>query len=115
MNIIDRIGRLVGTPSVSAVLPELDLPNRPVIDLLAGWLTDEGFECEVLPVTPDGQKANLIATRGRGPGGLVLSGHSDTVPFDAHPAMVNAGIDRAPRFKSRGGCSNHSSARVRCP
>jgi acetylornithine deacetylase len=30
------------------------------------------------------EKANLIATLGRGPGGLVLSGHADTVPFDAH-------------------------------
>jgi acetylornithine deacetylase len=29
-----------------------------------------------------GRKANLIATLGSGPGGLVLSGHTDTVPFD---------------------------------
>jgi acetylornithine deacetylase len=28
-------------------------------------------------------KANLIATLGSGPGGLVLSGHTDTVPYDA--------------------------------
>ena len=27
-------------------------------------------------------KFNLIATYGSGPGGLVLAGHSDTVPFD---------------------------------
>ena len=29
-------------------------------------------------------KANLIATLGRGPGGLVLAGHTDTVPYDEH-------------------------------
>lgn len=82
MKLLERIAELVGTPSVSAVVPELDMPNRPVIDLLAGWLDDEDFAVEVLPVTPDGKKANLIATKGRGPGGLVLSGHTDTVPFD---------------------------------
>jgi acetylornithine deacetylase len=82
MRLLERIHELIATPSVSAVVPTLDMPNRPVIDLLAGWLDDEGFSVEILPVTEDGKKANLIATRGRGPGGLVLSGHTDTVPFD---------------------------------
>lgn len=82
MSLRERIERLIATPSVSAVVPELDMPNRPVVDLLAGWLEDEGFAVEILPVTEDGKKANLIATKGRGPGGLVLSGHTDTVPFD---------------------------------
>ncbi|GAB4196638.1 MAG: acetylornithine deacetylase [Sandaracinaceae bacterium] len=82
MRLLERIQALIATPSVSAVVPELDMPNRPVIDLLANWLDDEGFSVEVLPVRPDGKKANLVATLGRGPGGLVLSGHTDTVPFD---------------------------------
>ncbi|MFO0709056.1 MAG: acetylornithine deacetylase [Sandaracinus sp.] len=82
MQIRERIERLIATPSVSAVVPELDMPNRPVVDLLANWLEIEGFSVEVLPVTDDGAKANLVATKGRGPGGLVLSGHTDTVPFD---------------------------------
>ena len=30
----------------------------------------------------DPRKANLIATLGSGPGGLVLAGHTDTVPCD---------------------------------
>ena len=49
MQIRERIERLIATPSVSAVVPELDMPNRPVVDLLAGWLEDEGFAVEVLP------------------------------------------------------------------
>ncbi len=81
--ITQRIAELVATPSVSAVRPELDMPNRAVVDLLAGWLEHEGFAIEILPVSPDGKKANLVATKGRGPGGLVLSGHTDTVPYDA--------------------------------
>ena len=38
---------------------------------------------EIQPVSADGRKANLIATLGSGPGGLVLAGHTDTVPYDA--------------------------------
>jgi acetylornithine deacetylase len=80
--ITQRIAELVATPSVSAVRPELDMPNRAVVDVLANWLEHEGFAIEIMPLTEDGKKANLIATKGRGPGGLVLSGHTDTVPFD---------------------------------
>jgi acetylornithine deacetylase len=78
-----RIGELVAMPSVSAVRPELDMPNRAVVDVLASWLEHEGFAVEIVPVAQDGKKANLVATKGRGPGGLVLSGHTDTVPYDA--------------------------------
>jgi acetylornithine deacetylase len=78
-----RIAELVKMPSVSSVRPEFDMPNRAVVDRLAEWLEHEGFAIEIMPVTPDGKKANLVATKGRGPGGLVLSGHTDTVPFDA--------------------------------
>src|SRR5690606_37299728 len=41
-----------------------------------------GFEIEVLPIPGQPHKANLIATLGRGAGGLVLAGHTDTVPCD---------------------------------
>ncbi len=80
--IIDQLGQLISTPSVSSTDPGWDQGNRAVIDLLAGWLSDLGFDTEIQEVTPGGNKANLIATRGSGPGGLVLAGHTDTVPFD---------------------------------
>jgi len=80
--IFDQLRQLVGTPSVSSTDPKWDQGNRAVIDLLAAWLADMGFEIEIQAVTPDGKKANLIATLGSGPGGLVLAGHTDTVPFD---------------------------------
>jgi len=78
----EMIADLVAIPSVSSVSPDLDQPNRPVIDLLAGWLEGAGFRVEVLPLVSHPDKANLIATLGEGPGGLVLAGHTDTVPFD---------------------------------
>jgi acetylornithine deacetylase len=80
--VLDQLRQLVGTPSVSSTDPNWDQGNRVVIDLLATWLTDMGFRTEIQEVTPGGDKANLIATLGSGPGGLVLAGHTDTVPFD---------------------------------
>ncbi len=80
--IIQQLRQLVATPSVSSTDPHWDQGNRAVIDLLAGWLADLGFRTEIQPVSADGSKANLIATLGSGPGGLVLAGHTDTVPFD---------------------------------
>jgi acetylornithine deacetylase len=80
--VLAQLRQLVGTPSVSSTDPNWDQGNRVVIDLLATWLTELGFSTEIQEVTPGGDKANLIATMGSGPGGLVLAGHTDTVPFD---------------------------------
>ncbi|MFC4860191.1 acetylornithine deacetylase [Pseudomonas sp. JS3066] len=76
-----QFAALIATPSVSCTQPSWDQSNQAVIDLLASWLGDLGFRCEIQQVAPG--KANLLATYGTGPGGLVLAGHSDTVPFDS--------------------------------
>ena len=80
---IEMMAELIRTPSISSVRPELDTGNRPVIDLLAGWLDHMGFDCEIMRLPGQPHKANLIATLGQGSGGLVLAGHTDTVPYDA--------------------------------
>lgn len=82
MRIVSRIAELVAIPSVSAVRPELDMPNRAVVDKLGEWLEGAGFVVEVMPIDERGHKANLVATLGSGPGGLVFAGHTDTVPYD---------------------------------
>lgn len=76
----DQFAALIAAPSVSCTQPALDHSNRAVIDLLASWLGDLGFACDIQQVSPG--KFNLLATFGTGPGGLVLAGHSDTVPYD---------------------------------
>ncbi|ROL75863.1 acetylornithine deacetylase [Pseudomonas vranovensis] len=76
----EQFAALIAAPSVSCTQPSLDQSNRAVIDLLAGWLGDLGFACDIQQVTPG--KFNLLASYGSGPGGLVLAGHSDTVPYD---------------------------------
>lgn len=73
---------LIGLPSISCSNPRFDMGNMAVIEQLAEWLSPLGFHCEIMPLPTQPHKANLIATHGSGPGGLVLSGHTDTVPFD---------------------------------
>jgi acetylornithine deacetylase len=80
--LLKMIAELIRAPSVSSVNPELDQGNREIIDLLATWLNDSGFEVEIMPLPGNPAKANLVATLGQGPDGLVLSGHTDTVPYD---------------------------------
>ena len=80
--LLDMIGALIAAPSVSSVSPQFDQGNRAVIELLAGWLEGLGFRIEIQPLAIHPDKANLIATLGRGGGGLVLAGHTDTVPCD---------------------------------
>ncbi|MCL6269231.1 acetylornithine deacetylase [Sansalvadorimonas sp. 2012CJ34-2] len=80
--LIPAIRQLIATPSVSSTRPDYDQGNLAVIELLANWLGDMEFSCEILPIPNAPGKANLIATLGKGPGGLVLSGHTDTVPCD---------------------------------
>lgn len=78
----ETLAQLVATPSVSSTSARWDMGNRGVIDLLANWLENLGFAVEVIPIPDRPGKANLIATLGSGPGGLVLAGHTDTVPYD---------------------------------
>ena len=74
------IEQLISIPSISSTQPQFDTSNQPIIDCLANWLSDLGFQTEI--VTSSKDKTNLIAWIGEGDDGLVLSGHSDTVNYD---------------------------------
>ena len=76
----DMFRALVSTPSVSCPDQQIDQSNIEVINLLANWLDDLGFDVVVKPLESNRQKANLLARKGTGEGGLVFAGHSDTVP-----------------------------------
>jgi len=82
----EMIQSIVATPSVSSTVPQFDQSNQAMVDLLATWLEPLGFSIKMLPIPGNPGKTNLIATLGRdreGRDGLLLSGHTDTVPFDA--------------------------------
>jgi acetylornithine deacetylase len=96
--------QIIASNSISSINPELDHGNLGVINLLANHLGDLGFNCEIMNTGP--RKANLIATLGSGPGGLVLAGHTDTVPcnenlWHSDPFQL---IERDNRFYGLGSC-----------
>ncbi|MGI9250720.1 MAG: acetylornithine deacetylase [Pseudohongiellaceae bacterium] len=78
-NLLTHLDNIIRLPSVSSADARIDMSNKPVIDYLATEFTALGFDCELVP---SGKKFNLIACKGSGSGGLVLSGHTDTVPYD---------------------------------
>ncbi|MGH1460794.1 MAG: acetylornithine deacetylase [Neptuniibacter sp.] len=82
-DLVTMLSELIASPSVSCTQADWDQSNLPVIEMLEGWLSSLGFKTEVMTVDAAAGKANLIATLGSGPGGLVLSGHTDTVPYNA--------------------------------
>ncbi|MGB5450843.1 MAG: acetylornithine deacetylase [Sedimenticolaceae bacterium] len=76
----EMMRHLIGSPSISSVSPEWDQSNAQIIDHLADWCEAAGLRVERLPIAGHPGKFNLVATAGSGPDGLVLSGHTDTVP-----------------------------------
>jgi len=87
--LLEKIEQLIALPSVSSTQADIDTSNQPVINLIANWLNDLGFNSQIIPSSggPNSErKANLISWIGpeghEGDEGLVLSGHTDTVNFD---------------------------------
>jgi len=76
------ISELIALPSISCNNPQYDQSNEMVVNLLAGWCSDLGFQCTTTPVPDHPGKYNLQATMGSGTNGLLLAGHTDTVPYD---------------------------------
>lgn len=81
-----RLAQLVALPSISCAINEWDMSNRAVIECLANWFNELNFTTRIQEIAPG--KFNLIAVLGQDnsneKGGLILSGHSDTVPYDAN-------------------------------
>ncbi len=78
----EMLRRLVATPSVSSSDTRFDQSNRGVVELLADWAAGLGFDVRIESVPGAEGKVNLIASIGEGEDGLVLSGHTDTVPYN---------------------------------
>ena len=79
-----QLADLIALQSVTCTIQAQDMSNLPVISRLAEWFETAGFACEIVPVATG--KANLIAVRAAidpsVQGGLVLAGHTDTVPCE---------------------------------
>lgn len=86
--VITQIQHLIASPSVSSNNPQWDSSNLGVIQHLADFAEAQGFVVDIQPLPDNPGKANLVARLGPESAdnqrrGLVLSGHTDTVPFDA--------------------------------
>lgn len=79
---IEIYRQLIATSSISATETALDQSNYHLVSLLADWFSELGFNVEIQPVPDTHNKFNLIASSSAGSGGLLLCGHTDTVPFD---------------------------------
>lgn len=81
-NFKQSLQQLIASPSISSVNPTWDQGNHDIIQLLATWFEQCGFSIDIQAVPHTNNKYNLLAKLGSGEGGLLLAGHSDTVPFD---------------------------------
>lgn len=79
---LEFYSKLIAINSASSDIPDEDITNERVIDLLMEFLTPLGFTCKKYPVQKSRNKFNMIARLGDGNGGLALCGHTDTVPTD---------------------------------
>ena len=102
----DMLTRLISLPSISSASAKWDHSNEAVVRILAEWLEPLGFAVEILEVPGMPGKFNLIATLGSGPGGLVLSGHTDTVPPNGN------GEPRLPRASPSASAVARATART---
>lgn len=87
---IQLYNEFISIPTISSLQnSELDHSNRSFIDRLAHYLSELGFSVTIEEVPQTRQKFNLLAqfipeqqSTETAIGGLLLTGHSDTVPFD---------------------------------
>ena len=96
----EMIERLIGFDTTSAK------SNLALIDFAQDYLESHGARCRRV-LNEDSSKANLFASLGpEGPGGVVLSGHSDVVPVDGQPWDSDpfTVIERDGRLYGRGTC-----------
>ena len=81
-NFAESLKHLIASPSISSTQESWDQGNLNIIQLLATWFEQLGFSIDIQKVPDTRNKYNLLAKLGSGEGGLLLAGHSDTVPFD---------------------------------
>lgn len=84
-NFMTLYSELVAVPSVSCLDAAWDTSNKGVIDKLASWFESLGFSVQINELDAQAGKYNMLASycpAGVTAGGLLLAGHTDTVPWD---------------------------------
>ena len=105
-NFNEALKQLIASPSISSTQASWDQGNKDVIQLLATWFEQLGFSIQIQAVPHSNNKYNMLAKLGSGEGGLLLAGHSDTVPFDEnqwHSDPFNV-VEKNNKFYGLGTC-----------
>lgn len=58
------------------------MSNKNIINLLANYFIDLNFSVEIQKIPNTNNKFNLLASKKNNSGGILLAGHTDTVPID---------------------------------
>lgn len=72
---------LIKIPTISSENKSIDQSNKILIDLLSSYFSDLNFSIQIKNI-PNTKKFNMLSSFGKGKGGLLFSGHTDTVDFD---------------------------------
>ncbi|QCI26596.1 acetylornithine deacetylase [Buchnera aphidicola (Thelaxes californica)] len=83
---IEILKSLVSISTVSSNNLKYDCSNKKCVEVIANYLYDLNFEIDITKIPNSNEKFNLLAcTKNhqiKSEGGLLLSGHTDTVPCD---------------------------------
>lgn len=80
---VDFYRKLIQQNTISGLADEENQPNKELLDLIQQQLIELGFAVKLHRSQNDKPtKYNLMAKYGEGDGGLMFSGHTDTVPYD---------------------------------
>lgn len=74
--------KLITTPSISSSDKKLDTSNKDIINILSEWFEHLGFIIEIQAIPNTKNKFNMLAKSNNEDNGLLLVGHTDTVPCD---------------------------------
>ncbi|QFQ32792.1 acetylornithine deacetylase [Buchnera aphidicola (Aphis fabae)] len=72
---------LIKIPTISSEKKTIDQSNKIFIDLLSNYFSELNFSIQIKNI-PNTNKFNMLSSFGTGKGGLLFSGHTDTVDFD---------------------------------
>lgn len=84
LSFLENYRNIIAHNTISAFESSMDESNHVLCQYIGGIFEPLGFGINIQSVPDTRNKYNLLARAGSGEGGLILCGHTDTVPCDDH-------------------------------
>ncbi|XOV79705.1 MAG: acetylornithine deacetylase [Aestuariibacter sp.] len=84
LSFLENYRRIIEHNTISSVESGMDESNHALCCYISNIFEQAGFSISIHKVPGTRNKYNFLAQVGHGAGGLLLSGHTDTVPCDEH-------------------------------